>query len=312
MSFTEEVKHELTRRETGDIEEKLAELSALTRMNGSIEIINKEIGFKIRLNYGDLARKIYKLFKNKLGFITEIIVRRHNHFSHYHIYDLVVPPQPGINDFLEKMGFLDENGKIIFAISKKIMENREFKKAYLRGIFLGGGSINPPSSEYHLEFRTEYEKYSEDILDLLASFELEGHKIEHKGKYVIYLKNFSDIVKVLNLIGAHRSLLKMENAQILKGLKNDINRKVNCETANLEKTVEAAMAQLKNIGLIEKNRGLNNLPPGLREIADLRKKNPYASLKELGKLLNPPLSKSGVNHRLRRIEKIAQEIRGEN
>ncbi len=309
MSFTEEVKHELIRNNNHNKEEMIAELSALIRINGSIQIINKQLAVNIKLYYGDLARKIYSYIKDEFGFTMEIVVKQNNNFSRHHIYVLRIIPQQGIKKFLIKLGLLSEDENIIFTLKESFINNKNLQKSYLRGTFLGGGSINPPESEYHLEFRTEYESHAEDILELLAQFELKGHLIEHKNKYVIYFKSFADITKILSIIGAHQSLLNMENQHIVKNVKNNVNRRVNCETANLEKTVKAAMEQMEDINIIEKYRGFDNISKGLKEIAKLRRKNPYASLKELGQLLDPPLSKSGVNHRLRRLRKLADELR---
>ena len=309
MSFTEEVKHELIRNKKYNKEEMLVEISALIRINGSIQIINKQLAVNVKLYYGDMARKIYSFIKNEFNFLMEIVVKQNNNFTRHHIYVLRITPQEGVREFLVQLGFMDKKGNIVFAIKKSFINNKNLQKAYLRGTFLGGGSVNSPESGYHLEFRTEYVGHAEDILKLLTKFGLQGHLIEHKGKYVIYFKNYDDIIKILTIIGAHRSLLKMESRHVFKDVKNNVNRKVNCETANLEKTVKAAMKQIEDINIIEKYPGLDNIAKGLRKIAKLRKENPYVSLKELGQLLDPPLSKSGVNHRLRRLRKLADELR---
>lgn len=314
MSFSDEVKHELIRIEI-DANNKLAfeaELAGLIRMDGVIQIISQKLAVRINFFHGDLARKIYSLIKSNYNFKLEIVVKECNHFSRQHLFQLVLPPQEGIRDFLFKLGFLDEDNSLIFKIKNEFMNNKNCQKAYLRGAFLGGGSVNSPQSEYHLEFRCEHQEQARDLLRLLKNFNLKGHLTERKDKYVIYFKGYEEITLLLNIIGAHQALLKMEDVQVLKEVKNNVNRRVNCETANLDKTVKAAMGQLENIQLIEENGSLEELSEGLKEISRLRKAHPYASLKELGEFLNPPLSKSGVNHRLRRIRKIAQEIRGEN
>jgi len=306
--FTDEVKHELTRVQS----QALPELAALVRMNGSIQIINRQLAVKIRLAYADLARKVYLLIKERFSLKIEIIVKRNNYFAgHNNIYEIILPPQGLIKGFLTDLGLLDEENNLVFRIKKEFINERESQRAYLRGAFLGGGSVNNPDGEYHLEFRCEHRSFAEDLISLLAQFNLEGHLNYHHNKYVVYFKGFDDIVMVLNIIGAHQALLKMEDKKLFKDLKNTVNRQVNFETANLDKTVGAAMSQLEDIQVIEASRGLRSLSRGLREIALLRKDYPYASLKELGELLNPPLSKSGVNHRLRRLKKIADGLRGE-
>ncbi|SIQ61665.1 DNA-binding protein WhiA [Halanaerobium kushneri] len=306
MSFTDQVKEELTHKDKYDYSEQLAELAALIRIDGSIQISNKHLAVKITLYHGNLARRIYSLIKERFGFSIEIRVRQDKRFNLSHSYDIIVTPQPGVREFLLELGFLTPDNSLVFHIKDEYLNSRQLSQAYLRGLFLGGGSVNKPQSEYHLEFRCERESVAEDLKILLAKFELEAHQTQHKGYHVIYFKSYAEVVKVLNIIGAHQAMLKMENDHIVKELKNDVNRRVNFETANLEKSVSAAMDQLEYIDIIERKEGLESLSPGLQEMAEVRRENPYASLKELGEILD--LSKSGVNHRLRRIKKIAQNL----
>jgi len=311
MSFTAEVKHELLSINVEKDCEIMAELAAIIRMNGSLQIINKDIAIQLKIFQGELARKVYMLIKNKFNFNMEIRVKKRNHFSHQNIYELFLNPQEGLRKFLIDLGFLADDNNLIFKIKDEFLDKKEYKIAYLRGAFLGGGSINTPESEYHLEFRCEHESLAKDIIQVLEDIELSAHIIEHHSKSVVYLKKYSDIITLLNIIGAYKALLKMENAQVLKDVKNNVNRKVNAETANLDKIIRAAMEQIEAITLIENKKGLDSLTRSLQEIAICRKENPYLSLKELGELFDPPLSKSGVNHRLRRIKKIADRLRRE-
>lgn len=306
MSFTDQVKEELTHKDNYSYSEQLAELSALIRIDGSIQITNKHLAVKITLYHGNLSRRIYSLIKDRFGFSMEIRVRQDRRFNLSHSYDIIVTPQPGVREFLMELGFLTPSNNLVFHIKDEYLESRKLSQAYLRGIFLGGGSVNSPQSEYHLEFRCEKENLAEDLVKILSEFELKPHRNEHKGYYVLYFKSYDEVVKVLNIIGAHQAMLKMENDHIVKELKNDVNRRVNFETANLEKSVSAAMDQLEYIDIIEREEGLKSLSPGLREMAELRRENPYASLKELGDMID--LSKSGVNHRMRRIKKIAEDL----
>lgn len=306
MSFTDQVKEELTHKDKYDYSEQLAELAALIRIDGSIQIANKHLAVKVTLYHGNLARRIYSLIKERFGFSIEIRVRQDRRFNLSHSYDIIVTPQPGVREFLLELGFLTPENSLVFHIKDEYLNSRKLSQAYLRGLFLGGGSVNSPQSEYHLEFRCERESLAEDLIEVLKKFDLEAHKTEHKGYHVIYFKSYSEVVKVLNIIGAHQAMLKMENDHIVKELKNNVNRKVNFETANLEKSVSAAMDQLEYISIIEREEGLESLSQGLQEMAEVRRENPYASLKELGEILD--LSKSGVNHRLRRIKKIAKNL----
>ncbi len=306
MSFTDQVKEELTRRDDQSYQQQLAELSALIRVDGSIQISNKHLAVKVKLFHGNLARRIYSLIKERFGFNIEIRVRQQKKFNLSHTYHILVTPQPGVREFLLELGFLTPQNNMIFHVKEDYLETRELSQAYLRGLFLAGGSVNSPQSEYHLEFRCERESLADDLVLLLKKFDLDAHRTQHKGNHVIYFKSFAEVVKVLNIIGAHQAMLKMENDHIVKEVKNNVNRRVNFETANLEKSVSAAMDQLENIRIIEREKGLDSLSAGLKEMAEVRRENPYATLKELGEIID--LSKSGVNHRLRRIKKIAQNL----
>ncbi len=147
------------------------------------------------------------------------------------------------------------------------------------------------------------------MCNLINEFGLNAKTIERKNNFVVYLKEGDQIVNLLNIIGAHSALLDLENIRIYKDMRNNINRIVNCETANLSKTINAAVRQIENIRYLESNYGLAKLSPSLREIAELRLKNPDASLRELGEMLEPPIGKSGVNHRLRKLDKIAEDLK---
>lgn len=153
--------------------------------------------------------------------------------------------------------------------------------------------------------------YALDLSKLINGYGLNSKVIQRKSSFIVYIKEGEQIVDLLNIIGAHSSLLELENIRIMKEMRNNVNRLVNCETANLSKTVNAAVRQMESIKLIQKEIGLNRLPENLRDIAELRLNYPDESLKELGEMLNPKVGKSGVNHRLRRIEKIADELRKE-
>lgn len=188
----------------------------------------------------------------------------------------------------------------------KIIANPCCRRAYLRGAFLASGSISDPEKTYHVELTTRVPHLAHELKGIIGSYNLNAKVIKRKGYYLIYLKEGDHIVDFLNIIGAHSALLNMENIRILKDMRNSVNRIVNCETANLGKTVNASVRQINNIEYIRDNIGFKNLPRGLREIAELRLQYRDASLKELGEMLEPPLGKSGVNHRLRRLEKMVK------
>ena len=183
------------------------------------------------------------------------------------------------------------------------------KKAYLRGAFLGGGSISDPEKNYHMEFVTNNEDYANSLRDLINSFGLNSKIVARKNSFVVYLKESEQISDLLSMIGAYQALLSLQSTKIVKEMRNNVNRIVNCETANLSKTVNAAVRQVENIKLIHNKIGISSLPENLQEIALLRVENEDMSLKELGEMLNPPISKSGVNHRLKKIEQIANDLK---
>lgn len=196
-------------------------------------------------------------------------------------------------------------------VHNRIVQKECCKKAFIRGAFLAAGSLSDPNKFYHYEIVCGYEEDAESLQEMFTFFGLDAKYIERKKAYVVYLKEGNNITDALNLMGAFVSQMNLYNIMILKGISNDINRKVNCETANLNKTVAAAVKQTNDITYIRDTVGLNYLNDNLREIAVLRMENPDIALKALGEMLDPPVGKSGVNHRLRKISEIAARLRGE-
>ncbi|HHV65768.1 MAG TPA: DNA-binding protein WhiA [Peptococcaceae bacterium] len=310
MSFSTTTKEELARLEITKDCCKLAELAALVRMDGTLQIsANQQYSLNVITENASVARKIYNLAKDQLGLPASIVVRRKLRLRKNNSYLVKIYPQ-GISD-LQKLGLLNQEGEIEAGINKKLIKKRCDQKAYLRGAFLGGGSISNPEGNYHLEIITNDETLAGDICRLFHKFELKAKVSTRKNFHVVYLKESEHIFEFLALIGAHQALFEFENIRILKEMRNQVNRIVNCETANLNKTVDAAVRQVENIRLIDETIGLKNLPENLREIAYLRLEHPDYSLKELGENLNPKVGKSGVNHRLRKIEEIAEKILAE-
>lgn len=196
-----------------------------------------------------------------------------------------------------------------FVADRILIERACCKQAYLRGAFLASGSITDPEKSYHFEIVSGGSEHADLVFYILSELGLEPKMIARKKQYVVYLKDGSMIVDALNIMGAHISLMDMENVRIVKDMRNSINRRVNCETANINKTVNAAVKQMDDIRYIEETKGLKFLPDSLRTLAELRMEEPELPLKELGEMLTPPLGKSGVNHRLRKISEIANKLR---
>ena len=192
---------------------------------------------------------------------------------------------------------------------KGMLERQCCRRAFLRGAFLCLGSMSDPGKSYHLEFVCEHEPWAEQIRQTIAGFQIEAKIIRRKKYYVVYLKEGAGIVDLLNVIGAHRALMQMESLRVEKEVRNSINRQVNCEAANISKTVNAASKQIEDIEYLKRHYGLLNLPDGLRQMAEVRLEHPDSSLSELGKYLNPPVGKSGVNHRLRKLGELTERLR---
>ena len=182
----------------------------------------------------------------------------------------------------------------------------------MRGVFLATGSVSDPSKAYHFEITALTQEKAEQIQYVIGCFDIDAKIVQRKKYYVVYVKEGSQIVDLLNIMEAHTALMDFENVRILKEMRNTINRKVNCETANINKTVSAATKQIEEIMYIKNTVGFGSLPPNLEEIARIRIENPDLSLKDLGELLTKPIGKSGVNHRLKKLISIAQDLREQN
>lgn len=315
MSFSVKVKNEVSRYTDIGKKEAIAALSAIMKVSGTLLLGgNKEFSFKIATENPAIARLIFKMLKEHLNIHTKIMVKKSNSLKKNNVYIVLITEEMGVRALLKEVGLLRENENIFsldYSIPRNTIEVEECKRSYIRGAFLGGGSISNPEKTYHLEFVTHDNEYAEDLSSLINQYGLNSKVIQRKSSFIVYLKEGEQIVDLLNIIGAHASLLELENVRIMKEMRNNVNRLVNCETANLSKTVNAAVRQVESIELIQNEIGLARLPKNLREIAELRLSYPDESLKELGEMLNPAVGKSGVNHRLRRIEKIAEELRKE-
>ncbi|GAY77305.1 DNA-binding protein WhiA [Sporolactobacillus inulinus] len=311
MSFAAETKKELTMLEVDDCCAR-AELAALTRMNGFISIRNKRIELDIATENAAISRRIFRLIKQVYHYKVEILVRRKMRLKKNNVY--IVRLKESARSFLENLKIIDDTGQFTREIALDLVEKTCCKRAYLRGSFLAGGSLNHPESSYHLEIFSNYEEYTYSLAKLMNTFNLNVKILPRKNGYIIYMKEGEKITDFLSIIGANKALFYFEDIRIVKDMRNSVNRLVNCETANLNKTVTAAMRQMENIRLIERSIGLDELPDKLREIAEIRLKNPDITLKELGEMVNgEPISKSGINHRFRKIDAIANRIRqGQN
>lgn len=308
MSFASEIKKELTTIETDRLSQKV-ELTALIRMNGVISYSRQNYSLDVQTENAAIARRIYTLIKANFELSIEILVRKKMKLKKNNVY--IVRLKDGVDEFLKELEIIKEPHQIIRTISPKIKAKGSYKRAYLRGAFLAGGSINnPETSSYHLEIYNFHEEHNTALNELLNDFNLKSKTLERKHGYIVYIKEAEKITEFLSHIGAHNALFKFEDVRIVRDMRNSVNRLVNCETANLNKTIGAAFRQIENIKLIERTVGLDQLPEKLQEIALVRLENEDVSLKELGELVTSgKISKSGVNHRLKKIDEFADKIR---
>lgn len=311
LTYTEEIKKELARLVVPDECCQRAELAALIRLNGSIELSRAgQWGLSVTTQNPATARVIFKLFRAVFGVHAEIYVRRKVRLRKNNVY--MVWCRGNVPDLLRKVGLMEAESTMSHGVANWVVEKRCCRRAYLRGAFLAAGAINDPRKvSYHMEIATEYEEQKQVLCQLLRKEHLTPKTVNRKDDLVVYLKEGEQIVRFLNIIGAHVALLQFEDARVHKEMRNQVNRLVNAETANLNKTVVAAMHQTEAIRLIKQRQGLARLSPGLWQVAELRLSNPDSSLQELGDLAEPPLSKSAVNHRLRKLVQIAEALAGE-
>ncbi|MCM3758740.1 DNA-binding protein WhiA [Sporosarcina aquimarina] len=308
MSFASETKKELTQIESDDCCTK-AEVAAFIRMNGVLSFSNKTISLDVQTENAAIARRLYSNLKKLYKFKVELLVRRKMRLKKNNVY--ICRIREGARQLLDDLDILTNTFQSNQSISPSIIPNDCCKRAYLRGAFLAGGSVNnPETSSYHLEVFSMYAEHSDALVDLMNDYQLNAKSIERKKGFVAYLKEAEKIADFLSIIGAHVALMRFEDIRIVRDMRNSVNRLVNCETANLNKTISAAQRQVENIKLIQSTIGLDQLPERLQEIAHLRVEYQDITLKELGEMVSGgPVSKSGVNHRLRKIDEIAEKVR---
>lgn len=310
MSFSSKTKNELTRMIGEDKCCQIAELSALIKMSGTMSLSGfKRIDLTVVTENPAIARRVFSLLKKVFAINSEIHVKQNKNLKKTNTYLIQIPDAA---DLLGQLGILETEDSLFGireGISEAVIKKDCCKRAYIRGAFLGGGSLSDPEKGYHAELVTHQEGFANALVELLSIYDIAGKVIERKNQYVVYLKEGDQIVDLLNVIGAHSTLLEFENIRIIKQMRNDVNRIVNCETANMNKTIDASYRQVEDIKYIMSTVGISYLPENLRELAEIRLENTEISLKEIGEMLSPPVGKSGVNHRFRKIEQIAAELR---
>ena len=311
MSFSGKVKEELAGQFSPARHCQVAEMAALLCGCGHVENLpdgNRKLW--IQTENEAVARKSFTLLRKTFNIETAIVIREGSHLKRGRVYLVEVTDPARAEEVLQgtKLSVNNKTGLLEMDNSLVVQMNC-CKRAFIRGTFLSSGSISDPEKGYHFEIVCPDRGKAEQLQGIIRSFHVEAKIVVRKKSYVVYVKEGAQIVDMLAIMEANVALMNLENIRILKEMRNSVNRKVNCETANINKTVSAAVKQIEDIRLIKEKTGLHNLNEGLAEIAELRLQYPEATLKELGMMLSPQVGKSGVNHRLRKLSEIADELR---
>lgn len=306
MSFSGEVKEELAGQISSSRHCQIAELAAMVCYCGRLKGGNTENPcLTIQAENEKVIRKGFTLLQKSFNICTGVTGKGP--------YFLKIEEKDQVIRLLQTLKLPEASGQKdgrMDTVNPLLIKNACCRRAYLRGAFLATGSMSDPEKSYHLEFVCLTRKQALQLQEIIRDFEIEARIVTRKNHYIVYMKEGAGIVDLLNVTGAHISLMNLENLRIVKEMRNSINRRVNCETANITKTVNASTKQIQDIMLIQETLGLKGLQDSLREVAEVRLEYPDATLKELGEYLNPPVGKSGVNHRLRKLSEIAERIRG--
>ena len=313
MSFSANTKNELARIKPERKCCMLAEISGFMRFCGTIGLSGGgKLQVKLTTENPAVARHFKTLIKDYFNVNANLVISQTSILKKGHFYVLVIDAEMNAEQILRETGVLmvkEGCNYISDGIYSDLVKTKCCRRAYLRGIFMGAGTISDPEKGYHLEIVCNSETLSNDVKKLINSFGLRSKMVIRKKTHVVYLKEAEQIIDFLNILGAHGQLLDFENVRIMKEMRNKTNRISNCDSANLDKTINASVKQMENIQLIEKTRGLGSLPEKLREAARLRVENPEASLSELAEMMDPPIGKSGINHRFQKINEIAEKLK---
>lgn len=310
MSFSSDVKNEIINQSGMTKKQRIALLSGMLCFGARISASPDGYHLKFSTENPRVARTLYSLMKSDCAIKANLRVFKG---AKNILYFVTIDDTLEVNDLFHTIGLLsggeDISRFLNFHISKKYISDAAEKKFFIRGAFLAAGSVINPRKNCHLEFVTSHYRLSKDMEALLAEFDLSVKTAVRKSNYVLYFKNNSDVADVLTILGAYNSLMEYHNIKIMKDVRNSINRKINCDTANMTKTIDASFKQVEAIERLEALGVLSNLSESLQEIARLRMQYKELGLKELGEMLNPPLGKSGVNHRLRKLIQEAEKYK---
>ncbi|MBQ9765086.1 MAG: DNA-binding protein WhiA [Lachnospiraceae bacterium] len=315
MSFTSDIKEELSKHISTARHCRIAELAAIISLCGRILIsASDKYCIKIQTENLAVARKYFTLLKKTFNINTGVLIRQNMSLENRRLYVISIENHEDSLKVLQATKLLNDNNEIeenLSVTDNVIIWQPCCQRAFLRGAFMSSGAISDPEKGYHFEIACATEPKAEQIQSIMKGFDIDARIIKRKKYFVVYIKEGAQIVDVLNIMEAHVALMEFENIRILKEIRENVNRKFNCETANINKTVSAAVKQTADIEYIRDTVGLESLADGLEDIARLRLERPEATLMELGMSLNPPVGKSGVNHRLRKLSSIADALREE-
>lgn len=312
MSFSGNVKEELSVHWSKARHCQIAELAALISICGSM-IIDSRGRYSVKIHTENLAvaRKCFTLIQKTFNIEADISIRK-NISKQSTSYAVVVGQHEAALRILQAVKLIDEHQagfEEVHIVNPIVVQQTCCRRSFIRGAFLAAGSMSDPKKSYHFEIVCGSIPMAQQIRELICGFSMDAKIVKRKRSYVVYLKEGSQIVDILNVMEAHKSLMELENVRILKEMRNTVNRKVNCETANINKTVSAAVKQMEDITYLRDTIGLEKLSEGLEEAALVRLAHSDATLKELGELMSPPVGKSGVNHRLRKLSEMAEKVR---
>lgn len=310
MSFSSEIKDEVAKIKVEDYKIVLSELAGITPMCGILNFKNNKISMEYITENAPVARRIFTFLRRSFGFDVEVKNVRSTQLKK-NVFIIYISQDESCRLLLDELKYI--KGASVFMINyapTDLIKTSNEKKAYIRGAFMGSGSITDPKKGYHLEFVSENESNAYFLRDTINEFGLKSKVIMRKEKYIIYIKDSEQISDFLSLIGAYNSVLNYENVRVIKEMRNNVNRIVNCETANLNKTVKSSYDQVEDIKLIEREIGIENLDEDLKAIAKIRLENRSMSLNDIANSLEPKLSKSTVNYRFKKLRRIANKLRG--
>ena len=303
MTFSNDVKNELSHLDNEDKNICKAELFGAFKVNGILTIKNNMMGIRFITDKASVARRVIQLLKNNYGVVTEVEVLKLLKLKKNNRYQVNIIPSIESKKVIDDLCLLPYQN----IDDSNHLSSRNCKRAFLRGAFLGNGNITNPNVDYHIDISTKDLEVANLLMGVMKDFGLNAKVTDRKDDYIVYINNFDAVSDFLNIIGAHSALMEIENIKILKSVRNDVNRKVNCETANLNKIVKTAVKQVESIKYIDNSIGLTELPENLHKAAKIRLEHPDLSMSELVEYFDG-LGKSGINHRLKKLCEIAKSL----